>query len=417
MSAGEADPASDQARGRSRRPAFGFVFATVLMSAISFSLVIPVLPHVVRRFTGGDAAEAAEWMILFASAWGVAQFLTAPILGALSDRFGRRPVLLLSTFGLGLDFLVMAFAPTLSILLVARLVSGATSATFPTAHAYVADVTPKEERAAAFGKLASAISLGFIAGPALGGWLAEFDLRLPFLIAAAVTLVNGLYGLFVLPESLAPERRSGRLEIRPLFTVGGFQLLRGDVARLAGVSFLNRMGDMIWGSVWVLYCAHRFGWSPSAMGLQILAAGVLGVAVQAWGVGRVVRAVGERRTLLMGAAVSAAAFAWAAVAPNGWWFVAGMPVAAFGLLLGPGLQGLLSNSVGPDLQGRVQGTVQGLNGLATIVGPPIYGGVFAWSLRQSSGVDLSGLTLLVSAGFLVGAFMLALQVRASARAA
>jgi DHA1 family tetracycline resistance protein-like MFS transporter len=347
----------------------------------------------VRRFSGGDAATAAEWMILFASAWGLAQFLTAPVLGALSDRFGRRPVLLLSTFGLGVDFVVMAFAPSLPILLAARLISGATSATFPTAHAYVADVTPKEERAAAFGKLASAISLGFIAGPALGGWLAEFDLRLPFLFAAAVTLVNALYGLFVLPESLRPESRSGSLQLRPLFTFGGFRLLRGDVGRLAGVSFLNRMGDMIWGSVWVLYCAHRFGWSPSAMGLQILAAGLLGVTVQAWGVGRVVRALGERRTLLLGAAVSAA-LAWAAVAPNGWWYVAGMPLAAFGLLLGPGLQGLLSNSVGPDIQGRLQGTVQGLNGLATIVGPPIYGGVFAWSLRQSSGVDLSGLTLL-----------------------
>ena len=397
--------------GRVRAAAFRFIFATALMSAISFSIVIPILPNLVRQITGGDTANAAEWMMLFASAWGLAQFIFAPLLGALSDRFGRRPVLLISIFGLGADFLFMALAPTLPLLLVGRVISGATAASFSTAHAYVADITAKEARAAAFGRLASSISIGFLIGPALGGWLGEIDLRLPFLAAAAVTLANWLYGFFVLPESLPRERRSARLELRPLLNSGGLNLLRSrpDLARLAGVSFLNTLANMIWGSVWVLFCAHRFGWSPSEMGLAIFASGLAGVGVQAWGVGRVVRAVGERNTLLIGAAVSSAGLAYAGLSPNGWWYLASIPVAAFGLLLGPGLQGMLSASVGADEQGRMQGGIQGLNGIATIIGPPIYGAAFAWSLRQPSGLDLSGLALLLSAGFMAAAFLLALR--------
>ncbi|HEX8261420.1 MAG TPA: MFS transporter [Allosphingosinicella sp.] len=396
--------------GRESRAAFRFIFASALMSAISFSIVIPILPNLVREIAGGDTASAAEWMMVFASAWGLAQFLCAPLLGALSDRFGRRPVLLISTFGLGVDFLFMALAPTLPLLLVGRMVSGATAASFATAHAYVADIVAKEDRAAFFGRLASSISLGYLIGPVLGGWLGEIDLRLPYAAAASVTLANWLYGFFVLPESLAPERRSGRLELRSPIKAGGLALLRSRplLARLAGISFLNSLANMLWGSVWVLFCAHRFGWSPLEMGIAILASGVAGVGVQAWGVGRVVKAAGERNTLLIGAGVACATLAFTAFAPNGWWYAAIIPVAAFGLLLGPGLQGMVSASVGPEEQGRAQGGLQGLNGIATIVGPPIYGMVFAWSLRQPGGTDLSGLALLLSAAFMAGAFVLAL---------
>ena len=399
-------------QGSSRQAAFRFIFVAALLNAISFSIVIPITPNLVRELAGGDAAEAAEWMMLFASTWGLAQFLCAPLLGALSDRYGRRPVLLLSLFGLAADFLFMAFAPTLPLLLLARIVSGATSATFATAHAYVADVTPPEERAAAFGKLASSISLGFLIGPAVGGFLGEIDLRLPFLVAAAVTLMNAVYGAVVLPESLPREKRAAHLAPRALLSGEGFRMLRvrPRLARLAGVSFLNDLANTIWGSVWVLFCAHRFGWSPAEMGLQILAAGALGVSVQAWGVGRVVRRFGTRNTLLLGVAISSAALAWAGLSPNGWWFVASMPVAALGLLIGPALQSLLSASVGADEQGRVQGALQALKGLSTVVGPPIYGLVFAWSLRQTSGVDLAGAAVLVGSGFMAIAFMLALQV-------
>ncbi len=394
-----------------RRSAFRFIFIAALLNAISFSIVIPITPNLVREIAGGNSADAAEWMMLFASAWGLAQFVCAPLLGALSDRFGRRPVLLLSLFGLGADFLFMAFAPTLELLLLGRLVSGATSASFATAHAYVADVTEPEARAGAFGRLAAALSLGFLVGPAVGGWIGEFGLRAPFLVAAAVTLVNAAYGLFVLPESLPPERRSPRLTLRPLISIDGFRLLRRpQVGRLVAVSFLNDLANTLWGSVWVLFCAHRFGWSPAEMGLQIAAAGLLGLGVQAWLAELAAKRLGERNMLLTGALVSSAALAWAAFSPNGWWFVASMPVAALGLLLAPGLQGLLSSSVEANEQGRIQGAAQALRGLATIVGPPIYGLTFAWSLRQDSQIDLSGLAPLAAAGFLALALVLALQV-------
>ncbi len=403
----------DSSNRRGAPAAFRFIFIAALLNAISFSIVIPITPNLVRELAGGDASDAAEWMMVFASAWGLAQFLSAPLLGAASDRFGRRPVLLASLFGLGVDFLFMAFAPTLPLLLLGRIVSGATAASFATAHAYVADVTAPEARGAAYGRLAAAISGGFLIGPAVGGWLGEFDLRLPFLVAAAVTLANLLYGVLVLPESLPRERRTAQFAPRSLLDPEGFKMLRArpDLARLAGISFLNDLANAIWGSVWVLFCAYRFGWSPAEMGLQILAAGLLGIGVQAWLAGRVTRRIGYGDALLLGAAVSSAALAWAAFSPNGWWFVASMPLAAFGLLLGPGLQGLLSGSVGAEEQGRMQGAVQGLNGVAIVIGPLIYGAVFAWSLRRSAGVDLSGLALLIAAGFLVAALLLAASLR------
>ncbi len=395
------------------RAALGFIFVTVLLNAVSFSIVSPVLPNLVREFTGGDSASAGQWMSLMAIAWGMGQLVFSPILGALSDRFGRRPVLLLSSLGLAVDFICIAFAPTLGWFLLARAVCGATSANFPTTNAYVADIVPQAERAVAYGMLASALSVGFMIGPALGGWLGEYNLRAPFLAAAAVTLLNFLYGLVVLPESLPPERRAARFHWA-LPSLGAFLRTLSSRPRLLplfGVAFLNSLASMLWGTVWVLFCGHRFGWSPGEMGLQILGAGLLGFGVQAWLVGPIVKRIGERGALLTGLAISAASLVYAALAPDGWWFVASMPIAAFGLLLGPGLQSLLSAQAGIEEQGRVQGAVQSLSGLATIIGPLVYGSVFAWSLRQQTGADLSGLALVVAAAFHLAALPLAAMRR------
>lgn len=391
-----------QAPRTTSRAAFGFIFVSAVLSAVSFSIVIPVLPELVRSLSGGDRARAAEWMMLLASAWGLTQFLFSPLLGALADRYGRRPVLLLSSLGLALDFLLMALAPSLLVFLIGRLVGGATAASFPAARAYVADVTPEEGRAGAFGKLAAALSVGFMLGPALGGWLGEGDLRLPFFVAAGLCAANLVYGLLVLPESLPPDRRARTLSWHPFRGRRGFGLLKAAprLASLVSVSFLSSLSNMIWGSVWVLFCGHRFDWSPAQMGLQMLAAGLLGVAVQAWLTGPLVSRLGGYRVLLLGLTVSAASLVWAGLSPNGWWFVASMPFAALGLILGPGLQALLSAEAAPEQQGRLQGAIQSLHGLATIVGPPIYGALFAWSLRQDSGVDFSGLVLMLSAAFL-----------------
>jgi DHA1 family tetracycline resistance protein-like MFS transporter len=394
-----------------RRAAFGFIFASAIASASALSIILPVLPALVRELNGGDTARAAEWMVLFASAFGLAQFVCAPILGLLSDRYGRRPVLLIANLGLAADYLFMAFAPTVGWLLAGRIVGGMTAASFATANAYVADITAPEERAKAFGWMGSVLSIGFLAGPVLGGLLGEVDSRLPFLVAAALTLANFLYGLFVLPESLLPERRVKTLEWSRATPLGSLRLLRSqpDLLSLAAVGLLNQLSNMLWGSVWVLYCAYRFGWGPAAMGVQTMAAGLLGLIVQTRFVGPIVARIGDRGALIVGAVVSMLSLVWAGAAPSGLIFVLSMPVAAFGLLLGPALEAMLTKRVAPEEQGRLQGATKSLNGVAAIVGPPIYGAVFAWSLRQEGAAELSGLAVFVSAAFMAGCVALAIR--------
>src|SRR6201996_5606669 len=190
-----------------RQAAFGFIYASALMNSISFGLMIPILPNLIKQFTGGDTAAASDWNVIFATTWGAMQFIVGPVLGVLSDRFGRRPILLISNFGLAVDFLFMAFAPNLWWLFIGRILNGMTAASFSTGGAYVADITPPQDRAKNFGMLSSAFSMGFLVGPTLGGFLGAHALRLPFLVAAGLTALNWLYGLLILPESLPPERR------------------------------------------------------------------------------------------------------------------------------------------------------------------------------------------------------------------
>lgn len=395
------------------RAAFGFIFASALAAAGALSLIIPILPNMVRQYAGGDPARAAEWMSLFVVSFGLAQFVCSPILGMLSDRFGRRPVLILANLGLAADYLFMAFAPGLAWLLVGRIIGGMTAANFATCNAYVADVTPPERRAKAFGLMGSALAFGFMAGPALGGILGEIDLRLPFVVAAVLTLANAVYGLFVLPESLPRERRSSRLDWSRATPLGSLRLLRShaELAPLAGISFLNNVANMIWGSVWVLYCAHRWGWTPVAMGLQVMLSGVLALAVQSLLVGPIVARLGDRGALIFGAAAAMLAFAYAGWAPTGWIFVIGMPASALALVMGPALESMLTKRVGPDEQGRLQGATKSLSGISAVIGPPIFGAVFAWSLRQETGHDLSGLACYLAAAIMAACVLLAVRSR------
>jgi DHA1 family tetracycline resistance protein-like MFS transporter len=325
-------------------------------------------------------------------------------------------MLLLSSFGLGVDYILMALAPNLWILLLARLLSGATAASFVTTHAYVADITDKEGRAALFGKLASSISLGYLVGPAFGGWLGDFDLRLPYVVASAVTLANAVYGLVVLPESLPAERRRAKIAVNTVFNASGiiFLFKNRTLSLLAATSFFGSLSNMIWGSVWVLFCTLRFGWSPFEMGLAILAAGALGIGVQTWAVGRIVALVGERRALLIGATAGCLALLCAGLATNTWYYAISIVPGAIALLFGPGLQGLLSGAASPDKQGTVRGGLQALGGVATIIGPLIYGAVFSWSVKQTSGYDLSGLAVFLSAAFMACSFFSARRLREEA---
>lgn len=394
--------------GGRRRAAFGFIFATALMNAVSFGLIIPVLPNLIKQFTGGDTAQAAEWNVIFAVTWGAMQFVCGPLLGLLSDRVGRRPVLLLSVFGLALDFLIIAVAPNLIWLLVGRILNGMTAASFSTANAYVADVTAPEGRAKAFGLMGSAFSFGFMVGPAIGGALGDIDLRLPFYVAAGLSLLNGLYGLFVLPESLPPEKRTSRFDLARANPLGSLRLLRShpDLLGLATIGLLFQLAHTVLPAIFVLYTGYRYGWSPSTMGLTMMATGVAGVIVQMFLVGPVVARIGERGALLLGAAGGAAGFAWYGFAPTGGLYLLGVPIFALVGFLMPGLQGLMTRRVAPHEQGQLQGANQSLQGIASMVGPALFGLTFAWSIRHAATLQTPGLAIYLAAALLVAAFAL-----------
>ena len=402
-----------QTSGQSgRRAAFGFIFATALMNAVSFGLIIPVLPNLIKQFTGGDTAQAAEWNVIFAVTWGAMQFVCGPLLGLLSDRVGRRPVLLLSVFGLALDFLIIAVAPNLIWLLVGRVLNGMTAASFSTANAYVADVTPPEGRAKAFGLMGSAFSFGFMVGPAIGGALGDIDLRLPFYVAAGLSLVNGLYGLFVLPESLPPEKRTTRFDLARANPLGSLRLLRShpDLLGLATIGLLFQLAHTVLPAIFVLYTGYRYGWSPSTMGLTMMATGVAGVVVQMFLVGPVVARIGERGALLLGAAGGAAGFAWYGFAPTGTLYLVGVPIFALVGFLMPGLQGLMTRRVAPHEQGQLQGANQSLQGIASMAGPALFGLTFAWSIRHAASLQAPGLAIYLASALLAAAFVLGSRV-------
>jgi DHA1 family tetracycline resistance protein-like MFS transporter len=392
-----------------RQAAFGFIFASAVMNSVSFGLMIPILPNLIKQFTGGDTAAASEWNVLFATTWGLMQFAFGPILGVLSDRVGRRPVLLISLFGLAVDFLFMAFAPTLWWLFVGRVLNGMTASSFATAGAYLADVTPPERRAKSFGMLGSAFSFGFLLGPTLGGFLGQHDIRLPFLVAAGLTAVNWLYGLFILPESLPRERRLRRYEWARANPLGSLQLLRSQAGllALACVAFLFQLAQIVLPQVFVLYATYRYHWSLATLGLAFPITGIMGVIVQMFLVGPAVGRFGERRVVLIGTVAGAAGFAWYGSAATGWAYFIGAPLFAFSGFILPGLQGLMTQRVPANQQGQLQGAVQSLQGVAGIIGPVLFGETFAWSIRNDANLHMPGLAIYVSSGLLALAFLLA----------
>jgi DHA1 family tetracycline resistance protein-like MFS transporter len=365
-----------------RRAALAFIFFTVLLDILAFGMIIPVLPQLLKSFAGGDIAQATLWHGLFATAFMVMQFFCSPIQGALSDHFGRRPVILLSNLGLGIDFLIMALAGTLPLLFIGRVLSGITSASFTTANAYVADVTPPERRAAAFGKIGMAFGLGFMLSPALGGWLGEVHLRLPFFIAAGLSLTNFCYGFFVLPESLPPERRSpfSWAKANPLASL---QLLRRhpELFGLASVAFLMGFAHLVYPMTFVLYADYRYGWGSGMVGWTLLIVGVLSIIVQGGLVKKIVGAIGEKRSVLFGLACGALGFLCYGLAPTGWWFWAAMPIAALWGVAGPASQAIMTGHVEPHEQGKLQGALGGLNSIAGIVAPIVFTRTFSAVVR------------------------------------
>ena len=362
-----------------RRAALGFIFVTVLLDMLAFGLIAPVLPRLIKDFLHGDMARSSEFMGLFVTAWALMQFFFSPVLGVLSDRLGRRPVILLSNFGLGLDYIVMALAPTIGWLFLGRVISGITSSSITTANAYISDVTPPEKRAKAFGIFGAAFGIGFVLGPAVGGWLGVFNPRLPFWVAGALSLLNALYGLFVLPESLPAERRQKQFRWSKANPVGALRLLRShrELFGLAIVNFLAYLAHEVYVTVFVLYVTLRYSWDAKAIGTSLAVVGIASMLTSALLVGPVVKRFGERRALFTGMFFGALGFAMFGWAPAGWAFLAAIPVNALWALATPPSQSLMTQRVSPSEQGELQGALGSLRGIAMVIGPGIFSGTFA----------------------------------------
>lgn len=371
---------SPKAAPRGRPAAVGFILVSVWLDVLSLGVIIPALPPLVQEFAGGEAAAAGRWLGVFMTCWALAQFFGAPVLGALSDRFGRRPVLLISLTGLGLDYVVMALAPNLWWLFAARIVSGLTAAGMAVASAYIADVTPPEKRAGTFGLIGAAWGVGFIVGPAIGGFLAaQFGLRAPFYGAAALTLVAALYGAFILPESLKPENRApfAWSKANPVGSLS-FLTAHRQLLPLSTVNLLVQLAHYVLPTVFVLYAANRYGWTPDITGYALALTGICNIIVQGLLVKHVVARIGEWGAVLAGVVFGGLGFAVYGWAPSGWAFLAGTPLFALVGLFGPGFQALITARVAPSEQGRLQGANASLIGLAGVIGPTLFGFAYAW---------------------------------------
>ena len=393
---------------RPRKAALAFIFVTVVLDMLALGIVIPVLPGLIEDFLGGNTAKAAEVNGLFSTVWALMQFFSMPVMGALSDRFGRRPVILLSNLGLGLDYILMALAPSLSWLFVGRLISGICAASISTAMAYIADVTPVEKRAGSYGLVGMAFGVGFIFGPAVGGLLGSVDPHLPFWAAAGLSLANAAYGWLVLPESL-PEDRRKAFAWRRANPVGSLKLLRShpELAGLASAAFLSNVAHAAIPVTFVLYASYRFGWDASAVGLSLAIVGASSAVVQGFVVGPVVRRFGERRAMLAGLLAGALGYLIYAFAPSGAWFLLGIPVVSFWGLAGPAGQSLMTSRVGADEQGALQGANGSIQGFATMIGPLLFAGTFAWAIGSGAKFGLPGAAYLLAGALLAGAAYLA----------
>jgi DHA1 family tetracycline resistance protein-like MFS transporter len=389
-----------------------FILITLFIDILGLGIIIPILPELVKGFVGGDTSTAARWVGAISAVYAVMQFVFAPILGALSDRFGRRPVILISLFGLGVDYLIMGFAPTLGWLFVGRSIAGIMGASFTTANAYIADVSTPENRAQNFGLVGVAFGLGFVFGPALGGLLGSIDLRLPFFASAALALVNWLYGFFVLPESLPKEKRSG-FSLRKANPWSSIRNLR-DYPLVAGlaVSFVFVMlAQRGLENSWILHASYRYGWDEQTNGLTFALVGVMAMIVQGGLIRPVIAWLGERRTIIAGLSISTVSFLSYGLADSGWMVPIIIIIGSLGGVGGPAIQGLVAGSVGPSDQGKVQGALTSLMSLTAIFSPIIFtAGLFSYFTSATAPFLLPGAPFLVGSALILLALILMVRL-------
>ncbi len=406
MAAAE-DPSAMKAEQPRRRAALHFILILAALDMLAMGVIIPVLPGLIKQLVNGDSALAARYVGWIAALWGAMVFVGSPLVGALSDRFGRRPVLLASMFGAAADFFVMALAPTVALLFVGRAISGLTSASFSTANAYIADITPEAERASRFALLNATFGIGMMLGPVLGGLLGQVDPRLPFWVAGGLSLANGIFGVIVLPESLKPELRapfSPRLA-NPVAAVALYRS-RPGLLGLAGVMFLYYLSQQVLWSAGIPYVSFRYHWSTGMMGLAFMLVGVSAVVVQIGLVRPFVARFGERRAVLAGLLGGGVGLFIYGAAPTGPLFLMGIFAYALVGLQGPALQALMNQRIGPTERGRLQGANGSVVSVASVAGPILFTEILARALLPASPWPL-GAPFYLAAAMLVLAMLIA----------
>jgi DHA1 family tetracycline resistance protein-like MFS transporter len=385
---------------RSHQAALGFIFVTAVLDVVAMGIIIPVLPTLIEQFVGSNA-RAGVINGVFIALWAGMQFLASPVIGSISDQYGRRPVILLSCIGLACDYVLMAVAPNLWWLALGRMIAGVTSSSFTTIFAYMADITPPEKRARAYGLIGAAFSGGFVLGPVIGGFIGELGPRAPFWVAACLSGVAFLYGLVVLPESLAPEKRM-KFSWRRANPVGAMVLLlrHPELSGLSIVNFLLYFAHHVFSAVFVLYAAYRYGWGPREVGFLLALVGAMDMAVQGLLTGWVVKKIGDRGALIFGLCAGAVGMACMGWAPSGWFFIAAMlPNALWGFAM-PTLQSLMTARVSESEQGQLQGANSSVGSIAGIASPIFFGWVYSLSVVALPGLAfyIGGAVLLAAAG-------------------
>jgi len=401
--------------GSARQAALAFIFVTAMLDIVAMGIIIPVLPSLIEEFAGSNAA-AGWYNGLFVALWAGMQFVASPVIGSLSDRCGRRPIVLLSTAGLAADYVLMALAPNLWWLALGRIIAGITSSSFTTVFAYMADITPPEGRARGYGLIGAAFSAGFVLGPLLGGVLGELSPRAPFWFAAAMSGIAFLYGLLVLPESLAVDKRMG-FSWRRANPFGAIALLRShtELSGLAVVTFLLYFAHHVFSAVFVLYAAYRYGWSAWEVGALLACAGLLDMGVQGVLVGPAVKRFGDRAVMVFGLFGGAVGITLMGLSPNGLSFaLALLPNALWGLAM-PTLQSLMTQHVSESEQGQLQGATMSVASIAGVVSPLFFGSVYAFTVAPGSSLPFAGTAFLIAGLVLASAAVLGWVVARRAR--
>jgi DHA1 family tetracycline resistance protein-like MFS transporter len=390
-----------------RKAALGFIFVTLLIDVIGWGIIIPVIPNLIKELTHSDNSMAAEYGGWLTGAFAVMQLICAPIIGNLSDRFGRRPVILISLFGFGIDYLFLSFAPTIGWLFVGRIIAGITGASFTTASAYIADISTPEKKAQNFGMIGAAFGLGFIIGPAIGGLLGHFGSRVPFMAAAALCLLNWLWGYFVLPESLKPENRRN-FDWKRANPFGSFRQLfkYSAISELVLALLFIYIAAHAIQSNWSFFTIERFNWSPAMIGISLAVVGILVAIVQGGLIRYVNPKLGNERSVYVGLGLYTIGMFLFASATQGWMMFVFLVPYCLGGIAGPALQAIISSHVPANEQGELQGALTSLMSATSIIGPPLMTNLFAYFTKNSAPVYFPGVSFLLGGLLLLASTIL-----------